>query len=191
MGKKKYAVLGIAAALAASAFSTQADAAGQITLKAKSEYGTTSFLAGKLSAPSKKQAEQIVFNYLNTQRSSLKLGSQMAETAFVVQEKAAEQNGNTVLKLQQMYKGVKVWASTQSAVVDKNGVITAVSGSVVPDLDKQANLVSSKKISKTNAVKKAVAALRVDAVFEKTPKAELVVFMKEETAHYAYLVNLN
>ncbi|MBY6037617.1 M4 family metallopeptidase [Fictibacillus nanhaiensis] len=192
MRKKKWVSMGIAATLLAGAFGTQASAATEdVKMKVNSKYGTPAFLSGKLSAPSKESAQQIFYDYINSHTSSFKIGNKKAQDSFSILESTKEPDGNTVIRFQQQFNGVPVWGSTQVAHINKDGILSVVSGEVVPDLDKQEKLKGKTKIQPKKAVEKAIAALGILAEFEETPKAELVVFMKENVAHYAYLVNLN
>jgi bacillolysin len=192
MRKKKWVSMGIAASLLAGALAAPASAqTEEVKLKVNSQFGTPAFLTGKLTAPSKSSAQQILFDYVNSHKSSFKLGNKKAEESFSIIESTTEANGNKVLRLQQNYNGVPVWGYTQVAHINKDGVLTVISGEVVPELDKQEKLKSKKQINANKAVAIAVGALGLTPQFEKAPKAEKVVFMKEGTAHYAYLVNLN
>ncbi|WNB94007.1 M4 family metallopeptidase [Bacillus sp. NEB1478] len=190
--KRKWVAMGIAATLVSGALGTQASAASnEVKVKAQSDFGTPSFLSGKLTAPSKATAQKVLFDYINSHKSAYKIGNNKAEDSFAVKESTTESDGTKVIRLQQQYNGVPVWGSTQVAHVTNDGVLKVVSGSVVPELDKQEKLQSTKTIKSKKAVQIAKDALGLTPQFEKTPKAELVVFMKDDIAHYAYFVNLN
>ena len=192
MRKKKWVAMGIAASLIAGAFGSPTSAAPeQVKVKVNSKSGTPAFLAGKLSAPSKASAQEVLFEYVNSHKSIFKLGNKKAEESFQILESTKEADGNTILRLQQEHNGVPVWGYTQVAHINKNGELTVISGEVAADLDKQGNLKSKKQISGKKAVGIATTALGLTPQFEKTPKAEKVVFIKDGTAHNAYLVNLN
>ncbi len=192
MTKKKWVAMGIAATLIAGAFGPSAMAATeQVKVKVSSDSGTPAFLAGKLSSKSKASAQKVLFDYVNSHKSIFKLGNSTAEDSFSIVESTKEANGNTVLRLQQEYKGVPIWGYTQVAHINKNGELTVVSGEVAPEMDKQSKLTGAKQISGKKAVGIATAALGLKPEFEKKPKAEKIVMLKDGKAHYAYLVNLN
>ncbi|MET3729402.1 thermolysin [Fictibacillus halophilus] len=192
MTKKKWVAMGIAATLIAGAFGPSAMAATeQVKVKVSSDSGTPAFLAGKLSSKSNASAQTVLFDYVNSHKSIFKLGKTKAEDSFSILESTKEANGNTVLRLQQKYNGVPIWGYTQVAHINKNGELTVISGEVAPEMDKQSKLNSAKQISGKKAVTIATAALGLTPEFEKKPKAEKIVLMKDGKAHYAYLVNLN
>lgn len=192
MTKKKWVAMGIAATLIAGAFGPSAMAATEeVKVKVSSDSGTPAFLAGKLSSKSKSSAQKVLFNYVNSHKSIFKLGNTTAEDSFSILESTKEANGNTVLRLQQEYNGVPIWGYTQVAHINKNGELTVISGEVAPEMDKQSKLNNAKQISGKKAVRIATAALGLKPEYEKKPKADKIVLIKDGKAHFAYLVNLN
>lgn len=192
MTKKKWVAMGIAATLIAGAFGPSAMAATEeVKVKVSSDSGTPAFFAGKLSSKSKASAQKVLFDYVNSHKSIFKLGNTKAEESFSILESTKEANGNTVLRLQQEYNGIPIWGYTQVAHINKNGELTVISGEVAPEMDKQPKLNNAKQISGKKAVRIATDALGLKPEYEKKPKAEKIVLMKDGKAHFAYLVNLN
>ncbi|RDI38466.1 M4 family metallopeptidase [Falsibacillus pallidus] len=196
--KKQLVALGLAAGLVMSpTVYSYAQGNGSADLSEKVKWsdrvGTPEFVSGKLTKASKDSAETIVFNYLNGKEGSFKLGGD-AKNSFKVLEKQQDELGFTYLRLQQVYKGTPVFGSVITAHVDKDGVLTALSGAVQPDLDKKAGS-KADKVSKKDAISKGEADLTAAAGsqpdYEYAPKADYVIFMKDGTAHYAYHVNYN
>ncbi|MEL3971372.1 M4 family metallopeptidase [Rossellomorea oryzaecorticis] len=152
--------------------------------------GTPEFLSGALSAPSKEKAESIVLSYLEKNKHTFKLTDKDAKEQFNVLSVEKDELGLTVVRFQQMFNGVPVWGSTQSAVVNQNGVIKAFSGTVVADLDKK-SLNASKKVNANKALKIAKRDLGIDPKLEKDAKPERVVYTDGDSARQAYFINLN
>ncbi|UOY91920.1 M4 family metallopeptidase [Ectobacillus sp. JY-23] len=153
--------------------------------------GSPEFVAGELTKASQKSAEAIVFDYIDANKADYKLGGKAAKDSFKVTKKVKDPLGATVLRLQQTFNGVPVWGSTQTAHVADNGALKVVSGTVIPDLDKQAKLKFGKKIGATAAVAAAEQALGFKPEYDKKPTADVYVYKKGEEATYAYVVNLN
>lgn len=147
--KKKALAVGLSIGMAASVLSPVSSLAAPknvfSSFKVSQEKGTPEFVSGRLTKASGHKAEAVVLGYLNQQKSAYKLGSQKAEDSFTVASKQKDKLGSTVLRLQQVYQGVPVWGSTQAAVVDKEGVLKAVSGSVAPNLEQKSGLKNTKR----------------------------------------------
>ncbi|WP_421383022.1 M4 family metallopeptidase [Bacillus salacetis] len=193
--KKKMMALGLTAGLMVSpALSSTAFGAPDLSEKINwsEKAGTPEFISGKLTAPSKSDAETIVYNYLNSKKKDLKFTGD-AKTSFEVKEKKKDNLGFTYLKLQQVYKGTPVYGSVVTAHVNKDGVLTALSGAALPELDKKVK--GEKKLKKKEAVTIGEQDL-IDTVgsqpsYEYEPTSEMVVFVEGGKANYAYLVNYN
>ncbi|MFX3623659.1 MAG: M4 family metallopeptidase [Ectobacillus sp.] len=149
------------------------------------------FVAGELTQPSSKEAEAIVFEYLNANKKDYKFGGKKAEETFKIKQKEKDPLGFTVLRLQQTYNGIPVWGSTQVAHVDKKGALKVVSGTVIPDLDKQEKLKGLNKIAPEAAIEAAEKDLGFQPVYEEKPTAEVYVYKNGGEATYAYVVELN
>ncbi|MDN4071618.1 M4 family metallopeptidase [Fictibacillus terranigra] len=193
--KKKALAFGLTIGLAATALTPATSLAAPKNVlssyKVSEQKGTPEFVSGSLTKATGHNAEAVVLGYLNEHKSAYKLGSQKAEDSFEVQSQQKDKLGSTILRLQQKYKGVPVWGSTQVAHVDRDGVLTVISGSVAPNLDQKSSLKNTKKISAKKAIAKAVKDLGYTPDYEKAPTADLVVCTSGDKAVYAYLVNLN
>ncbi len=154
-------------------------------------HGTPEFISGQLTQPSTEKAEGVVFKYLNKNKEKFKFGESDSKQSFQVISIEKDKLGYTFLRLQQVYKGIPVFGSTQTAHVNQDGVLTSISGAAVPNLDKHDKLKLDKKINKNDAIKNAQADLGFEPEYEKNPKADLVVYYHDDEARYAYLVNLN
>ncbi|MEI5907406.1 M4 family metallopeptidase [Bacillus spongiae] len=195
--KKQLLVLGLAAGLVASPILSQETlGAADVHEKIKwsQKVGTPEFVAGKLTKPSSKNAEEVVFGYINENRTKFKVSGE-AKTSFIVKEQKKDELGYTYLRLQQVYKGTPVYGAVMTAHVDGEGVLTAVSGAVQPDLDQKGALKAGGKLKKQEATTVAeqdlIESLGSTPEYEYAPKSELVIFVDGEEAHYAYQVNLN
>jgi bacillolysin len=193
--KKKVLALGLTAGLMMSpALSPTALGAPDLAEKVKwsEKAGTPEFISGKLTAPSNSDAETIVYNYLNSKKKEFKFSGD-AKVSFELKEKKKDDLGYTYLKLQQVYKGTPVFGSVVTAHVNEEGVLTALSGASMPDLDKKVK--GEKKLKKKEAVsigeQDLIDTVGSQPVYEYEPTSEMVVFVKEGKANYAYLVNYN
>ncbi|WP_421378625.1 M4 family metallopeptidase [Bacillus salacetis] len=195
MSKKKIVSLTLAMGLAGSMFASGSFAAPNILSQSNlnEKLGTPEFISGQLTAPSKKPPKEIVFSYLNDQKQKYKYGKNKAEQSFEVIDTTTDQLGNTIVRLQQMHDGLRVWGSTQSAVVGEDGTLKAISGTTIPDIEKKAahEDKSSKKVNAKKAEKIALADLGFTPELENPIQPEMVIYTDGEKAYKAYLVNLN
>jgi thermolysin len=196
MNKKKLAAWGLTLGLAVSPLAgghASAEAPFNVlsVKKLNSVTGTPSFVSGKLTAASSQSAKEIVMSYIQKESNTFKIGSQKAEDAFVVTSVTKDDSGRQMVRLQQSYKGVPVWGSTQVAHVNDQGELVVFSGSVIPDLQEKSGLAFGKKIPASKAVTIAADDLGFTPEYEKTPTSDLVVYTDGDKATYAYVVNLN
>ncbi|UPM55767.1 M4 family metallopeptidase [Gottfriedia acidiceleris] len=191
---KKVLAVGLSLGLAASSFSvTNTYAAPKNVLssyKYNESVGSPEFVSGQLTKPSTQSPESIVLGYVNANKDKFKLGSKSSEESFIIKSSNKDMLG-TALRLQQVYNGVPVWGSTQTALVADDGVLTAFSGTIAPNLDTKKGLKSEKKVNANKSIKIAEADLGYTPTYEKDPTADLVVYTNGDEATYAYLVNLN
>ncbi|MEH7610048.1 M4 family metallopeptidase [Gottfriedia acidiceleris] len=191
---KKVLAVGLSLGLAASSFSvTNTYAAPKNVLssyKYNESVGSPEFISGQLTKSSTQSPESIVLGYVNANKDKFKLGSKSSEESFIIKSSNKDMLG-TALRLQQVYNGVPVWGSTQTALVADDGVLTAFSGTVAPNLDTKKGLKSEKKVNANKSIKIAEADLGYAPIYEKDPTANLVVYTNGDEATYAYLVNLN
>lgn len=193
MKKKKVVSLSLAATVALSAAIAPVQAAPgnanseKVHMNQKSN--TPDFISGKLTAPSKKAAKDIVLNYL-AEKQGLYKTSNDSYSNFKVLDETKDEAGFTLVKLQQVYKGVPVFGSVLTAHIDADGVLTAVSGELAPELDKKQSLKSGAKIKHAEA--QAIASKDLEAKvgeapeLEKEAKPEFVIYVKDGKANYAY-----
>ncbi|HDR8072326.1 TPA: M4 family metallopeptidase [Bacillus cereus] len=147
------------------------------------------FVAGKLTEPSKKSPEEVVFEYLNTMKQDYKLGNKTAEESFKVEKVVDSSVGDTkVVRLKQVYNDVPVWGSTQVVHVGKDGVLQVVTGKVMPDLEKQEKLQNKNRIDSQKAVELVQQDLGFQPTYSVQPSADLYVYQKDNSITYAYVV---
>ncbi|MGG0257570.1 M4 family metallopeptidase, partial [Bacillus toyonensis] len=162
------------------------------TKKYNEELHSPELVAGKLTDPSKKSPESIVFEYLNRMKAEYKLGDKAAEESFKVEKVVDSSVGDTkVVRLQQVYNNVPVWGATQVAHVGKDGVLQVVTGKVVPDLEKQEKLQNKNKIESQKAIELAQKNLGFQPTYSKQPSVNLYVYQKDTSITYAYVVQFN
>ncbi|MFC7371500.1 M4 family metallopeptidase [Fictibacillus iocasae] len=191
---KKVLALGLSFGLAATPLlggqGYAAEGKNVLSTKKFSELTSTpSFVSGKLTAVSSKSAKDVVLGYLNANKQAYKLGEASVAESFSVVSEKKDELGRSVLRLQQLYKGVPVWGSQQVAHVSENGELLVLSGTAAPDLDKKAGLGFTKKISGSKAIAAAEKDLGYTPEYEQAPTSELVVLADKGV--YAYKVNLN
>ncbi|MEL3974060.1 M4 family metallopeptidase [Rossellomorea oryzaecorticis] len=195
--KKKVVALGLTAGLMMSPV-LSADALGAPDLSQKVNFnekiGAPQFISGKLTKPSANTPEKIVMDYFNQKQDVFKFKGDAA-LSFKVVEKEKDKLGFTYLRVQQVYKGTPVYGAVLTAHVNKDGVLTAVSGAPVPNLEEKQSLKAAKNVSKKDAVaageKDLVAEIGSEPAYEYAPKSKSVIYVKDGQAHHAYLVNYN
>ena len=194
--KKKGLAFALATGVALSTFggtTTFADSKNVLSEKKYNEaIQSPEFVSGQLTEASNQKPESVVFEYFNDAKQDFKLGEKSAQESFKVEKIVKDQVGqSTVLRLQQVYEGVPVWGSTQVAHVGKDGVLKVVSGTVIPDLDKQEKLKNKNHIEGKQAIEIAQKDLGLNPTYDKKPSAELYVYQNGEEATYVYVVQLN
>ncbi len=112
--KKQLTLWGLALGLAVSPLAAgQASAEAPVnvlsTKKMNSLTGTPSFVSGKLSEASSKSAKEVVFNYLQKESKTFKLGTQKAEDSFTVKSVTKDELGRQLVRIQQTYKIVSLF----------------------------------------------------------------------------------
>ncbi|WP_413469211.1 M4 family metallopeptidase [Rossellomorea aquimaris] len=159
-----------------------------------SQMGTPQFISGQLTKASSKAPETVVFDYLTEKQKTFKFKGD-STLSFKVVEKQKDDLGFTYLRIQQVYKGTPVYGSVLTAHVNKEGVLTALSGAPAANLGEKQNLKQTKKLSKKEAVSTAekdlIKAVGSQPDYEYAPKSDSVIYVKDGEAHYAYLVNYN
>lgn len=193
--KKKWPTLGLATTLTLSAFLpvSAEDGGTKEEIQWNQTYQVPQFVAGKLTAPSQKAAKDVVYNYLKSKQAVFKFSGEPSVN-FVLQEEQKDDLGFTVLKFQQVLKGVPVYGGVITAHVDQEGVLTALSGTALPELDKKDALKGSSKVNKKDA--QAIAEkdlenkLGTTPVYEKSPQSTLVVYAMDTEPRFAYEVTM-
>lgn len=193
MTKKKILTLSLAAALALSAASSSVYASPtnavseKVHVNAKSD--TADLVTGQLTMPSNKTAKEIVFTFLEQKQELYKIGKGLAAN-FKVLDETTDELGLTNVKIQQTFKGVPVFGSVVSATVDKEGVLTAVSGTLVPELFNKASLKKGATVKPYEATTVALEDLKAtigeDVEIDKQVGPQLTVYMDGGEAKYAY-----
>ncbi|MTI71384.1 MAG: peptidase M4 family protein [Firmicutes bacterium] len=155
------------------------------------KHGTPEFISGKLTKASNDKPEDILFKYLENNKKKFKIGSSSSKESFKILSKGKDSLGYSYIRLQQIYKGMPVFGSTQVANINEEGVLTSISGAVIPNLDKESKLKLKKKVKEKEAIEMAEKDLDFTPEHEKKPSSEMVIYYHEDEARYAYLVNLN
>lgn len=90
----------------------------------------------------------------------------------------------TEVRLAQTYKNYSVYGQDFIVKVDKNGVITTISGKVVQNLDQQLNLTITNFLSKNEVKSTLRTTLQIPSVSTETEfSSETVVYKKKEVYH--------
>lgn len=191
MNKRKLAGIGAAAIMALSLAAGPASADGQgVSVSKNEDLNVPHLVSGELTKPSAKPAASIVLDYLKKEKDLFRYSGEAASTFKVLSEEKDEL-GYTHVRLQQKHMGTPVFGSVLTAHVDKNGVLTAVSGTAVPNLEKKSSLAGQNKVTKADAYrigKEAVEKKLGDKVdkFENEERPELVIHALDGEARYAY-----
>jgi bacillolysin len=196
--KKKGLVVALTVGLIGSSFTAPAlaevkeTAPNVLSTKKFSEVmSSPEFVSGALTGPTNKKATDIILDYINSKKTEYKLGGKSAAESFKVTSQEKDSLGNTVVRLQQVFNGVEVWGSTQVAQVNDKGVLTVVSGTVVPDLDKAELLKEKPKVSANQAMEIAQKDLKFTPEYTTKPTVKAVVYKDGDKASFAYVVHLN
>ncbi|WP_027409593.1 M4 family metallopeptidase [Anoxybacteroides tepidamans] len=195
--KKKFLSLGLAAGLTAQAFLpyNALAATAKEHISWNQQFKTPQFVSGELLKASSVSPEELVYQYVENNKGMFKLSNQNAKEALQLKEKKKDELGFTFMRFQQTYKGVPVFGATVTAHV-KDGTLTALSGTIMPDLDTKASLKSEKKLT----AKEARAIAEADVVenvtkqvpqYEEGKDTEFVIYVNGNQANLAYVVNLN
>jgi thermolysin len=91
--------------------------------------GVTGYVSGNLTLPSSSDKESIVRNYATQNGASLNVGNDVSVIKSFVNDR-----DETIVKVQQTLNGVPVEGTLQAYTVAKDGVLKAVSGVNLPDL---------------------------------------------------------
>ncbi|PGM70932.1 bacillolysin [Bacillus cereus] len=156
--------------------------------KMDEKLGVTEFISGNLSSPSTESYRDIVFDYINQQK--YHLGSETAENSFNITKVENDSLGTTVVRLQQIFKGVPVWGSTQVAHINKDGVLNVFSGSVIPDIPQNLRN-QEQRLSSEEAVSIAINNASLQSNPNVKHQASLVIYAKEDIVRYAYNIHLS
>jgi bacillolysin len=197
--KKKGMIAALTVGLLGSSFTATAFAEGNkeiapnvlSTKKFSEVVGSPEFVSGALTSPTKKKANDIILDYIDSKKNEYKLGSKSAKESFVIKSSEKDKLGNTIVRLQQVFNGVEVWGSTQVAHVNDKGVLTVISGTVVPDLDKKESLKQKPKVAAKQAIETAQKDLGFTPEYTTQPSVKAVVYRDGDKASFAYVVNLN
>ncbi|KMM38008.1 M4 family metallopeptidase [Guptibacillus hwajinpoensis] len=189
MKKKNLLSIGLSVGLVSSILAPTSSFAANDTNMNKAT-NTPSFVSGTLTKASSKTPTEILFDYLNEQKSLYKFSSS-AQDSFKIVSTEKDELGFTVFRLQQLYEGTPVYGSTQTVHVDQDGVLTALSGTVIPNLESKKELKKATKFKKQDAIQKAEADLGFSPNYEQKPESNLVVYNEGDSATYAYHVTLN
>lgn len=154
------------------------------------KYGNPEFETGKLTSPSAGKAGDIVLKYLEGKNGTSRVKG-VSKGAFSVESEKKDKDASTIVRVKQVFNNVPLFGYEQKAVVDKAGVLTSLSGTVIPELDKQAKLKLQVKVKPAEAVTIAQKDLSLKPTFKNKPTANLVVYMNGDEAVYAYQVKLS
>ncbi|SDE91470.1 thermolysin [Bhargavaea beijingensis] len=191
VNKRKLAGIGAAAlmALSLTVGSASANSHG-ISISKNEDLNVPNLVSGELTKPSAKPAASIVYEYLKKEKGLFGYSGEAA-SSFEVMSEEKDELGYTHVRLQQKHMGTPVFGSVLTAHVDKNGVLTAVSGTAVPNLDKKSTLAGKNKVTKADAFKIGKEAAekklgdKVDK-FEKEEHPKLVIYALDGQPRYAY-----
>jgi len=150
------------------------------------------FLTGNLTDKSDASPSSIIFSYFDRNKDTYGLQGNAEENFKVVKQFRDKVKGNTVVRLQQMYKGVPIFGATQVVHIDSHGVMRVLSGTVVPKLHEQSHLNKTVTITKEDAIKIAEKDLAIDDIkYVKEPTASLNIYLHNKQAYLVYVVELN
>lgn len=189
---KRWISFGIAVALTFPGSTISVAAGSDESISENVSYNTETdrpyFIAGTLTTPSRNSPENIVLSYLEKREELYSIESG-GSTSFNLISERTDELGFTNIKLQQMHNGIPVFGSVLSALVDQAGVLTAVSGEVVPvpslaAVEKNSLLPASK--ASAVMLKDLAAKLGTSPEIIHEERPSLTVYVSEGKAKYAY-----
>ncbi|PEA56651.1 peptidase M4 family protein [Bacillus pseudomycoides] len=148
---------------------------------------------GKLTEPQSDTKETIAKKYLKGEVQGAKAQQEQVTTEknvdFQLTNKETKEN-QTEVRLTQTYKSYKVYGQDLIVKVDKNGVITTVSGKVVQNLAQQPNLTITNFLSKNEVKTSLRSALQISKdALEKEFTSETVIYKKADGSYtYADII---
>ncbi|MEI4829781.1 M4 family metallopeptidase [Bacillus sp. FJAT-53711] len=142
---------------------------------------------GKLTEPQNDTKENIAKKYLKGEVQGAKAQQEQVTTEksvdFQLTNKETKEN-QTEVRLTQTYKSYKVYGQDLIVKVDKNGVITTVSGKVVQNLEKQPNLTITNFLSKNEVKSSLRNTLQIpNDALEKEFASETVIYKKQDGSY--------
>ncbi|PGM98516.1 M4 family metallopeptidase [Bacillus cereus] len=144
---------------------------------------------GKLTQPQNDTKENIAKKYLKGEVNGAKAQQEQVTTEknvdFQPTNKETKEN-QTEVRLAQTYKNYKVYGQDLIVKVDKNGVITTVSGKVVQNLDQQPNLTITNFLSKNEVKSKLRNILQIPSDTKETEFSSETVVYKKKDGYYTY-----
>ncbi|BDG46103.1 MULTISPECIES: M4 family metallopeptidase [Parageobacillus] len=190
----KLAAFVLAAGLVVQALLPYSAFASTETVTWNKQFQTPEFISGQLLKADVASPNELVYQYINLNKEKFKIYGNAKQT-LNLREKRKDELGYTFMRFQQEYEGIPVYGAVVTAHV-KDGTLTALSGTLMPELDKKGSLKKEKKLNAKQARDIAEKDL-VEHVTKQVPKyeqgkdTELVVYVYGDDAHLAYVVNLN
>ncbi|KEK25528.1 M4 family metallopeptidase [Bacillus gaemokensis] len=159
----------------------------------KVEIAQPGLTIGKLTEPQNDTKENIAKKYLKGEVDGAKAQQEQVTTEknvdFQPTNKEIKEN-QTEVRLAQTYKSYKVYGQDIIVKVDKNGVITTVSGKVAQNLEQQPNLTITNFLSKNEVKSSLRNTLQISSdAIEKEFSSETVIYKKkDESFTYAEVI---
>ncbi|MFZ5989980.1 MAG: M4 family metallopeptidase [Bacillota bacterium] len=156
---------------------------GEIKIKKfmKSDmFDAPGYVSGSLTLPSKEKPEKIVKKYV---------GADSKDKDVVVHKNFKNEQNETIIKTEQIYKGIKVRGTFQSFIIDEEGVIKTVSGTNIPDIEKKVK--GKFEISENDALAAAMADINREVKETSYNSVEKIFLPRSEGVLSAYSVKIS
>ncbi|MDO3681774.1 M4 family metallopeptidase [Paenibacillus ehimensis] len=149
------------------------------------------------SAPQGVSGEEKIWKYLESKQESFQIGKtvDLKKQLKIIGQTTDEKTGTTHYRLQQYVGGVPVYGGVQTIHVNKEGQVTSLIGSLLPDQQQQVSKSLNSQISEAQAI--AVAQKDTEAAVgklgepQKTPEADLYVYLHNGQPVLAYVTEVN
>ncbi|MFB6364807.1 M4 family metallopeptidase [Paenibacillus elgii] len=149
------------------------------------------------SAPQAVTGEDKIWKYLESKQESFQIGKSvdLKKQLKIVGQTTDEKTGTQHYRLQQYVEGVPVYGGVQTVHINKEGKVTSLIGSVLPEQHQQVPKGLTSQISEAEAI--AVAQKDTEAAAGKlgepqeTPKAKLYVYMHDGQPVLTYVTEVN
>ncbi|MFB6364809.1 M4 family metallopeptidase [Paenibacillus elgii] len=149
------------------------------------------------SAPQAVTGEDKIWKYLESKQESFQIGKSvdLKKQLKIVEQTTDAKTGTTHYRLQQYVEGVPVYGGVQTVHINKEGQVTSLIGSVLPEQQQQVPRGLTSQISEAEAISVAQNDTEADVGKlgepQMEPKADLYIYLHEGQPILTYVTEVN